>query len=134
MLAQDRALILETALFLETAPTQHTAPRSSGPRLIAPALCFALTLAACGGPTAPGTEPPCAAEQWQYSDQRCGLLQDGGQSCEELGDGLCYQRCEQDSECGGGLVCTHFGLYAGGDGRCNQTVKICRSEVDSCSP
>ena len=90
---------------------------------------------ACGGRA--GNVDPCANGAFVYSDQRCGLLPDGGAACTNVGDGSCLQRCADDRQCvsidAKAPYCRTLGLFAGGDSSCNSSVRVCRgADHDDC--
>lgn len=75
---------------------------------------------------------PCAAGEFHYVDQMCGLVPDGGVGCSDTGDGLCYAKCRSSADCSSGYDCVTLGLYNGGDYNCNATVKVCATFQSTC--
>ena len=85
------------------------------------------------------TPAPCAAGQFLYDDESCGgPLPDGGTpTCTEVGDGLCYDTCADDSDCADSCrpFCRTIGLFRRGDFQCNGTASVCGSSPDDqCVP
>ena len=79
----------------------------------------------------------CAPGQYHYADELCppppwDVYE--GEPCEPVGDGLCYTKCGNDSDCSVSRPhCGLLGLYYGGDYNCNAAVSICReSDGDDC--
>ncbi len=75
----------------------------------------------------------CSGSQlFLYKDKLCGLTRSDAQpiTCSEAGDGRCYLRCKQDSDCKDSArpFCTQIGLFAGGDYNCNKVVQACREK------
>lgn len=76
------------------------------------------------------TDDCSGAEEFLYQDKLCGLPPGDAAPlpCEEKGDGRCYRRCDDHSDCNekDRPYCTQIGLYNGGDWNCNEVVYVCR--------
>ena len=69
---------------------------------------------------------PCAANEYRYVDTSCQSLPgDGGTSCTDMGDGLCYHGCRTTPDCSSGYYCKSIGLYVGGATCCAETANVC---------
>jgi hypothetical protein len=133
-------------------PSRRRASSSSVAVLGALAISFALLLAlapGCGeaepAPSSPGThsapvaEMPaqarggaphdgdCAPGEWRYDDLENDDLSENRPPGYQVGDLLCYARCDQDADCADGLTCQVVGLWANVDVGCADSIRVCRA-------
>lgn len=90
---------------------------------------MALLATGCKGEAAescgPALDPPCPPGYFHYVDEVCNT--DAG--CEQVGDGLCYQMCDSDADCGG-CGCHPVYLFGGPDVLgCDDFVLICGPQL-----
>jgi hypothetical protein len=81
-------------------------------------------------------EPPCPSGWYQYSDTVCSPPYLGsGPGCSSKGDGLCYQYCKTNSDCGrANPACSSMTIFNGSD--VGTTIAVCSRDatLPNCPP